>query len=343
MHKHTQSYRLLEWIAVCGELPFLNLDLLPVKPDYLSKLLTALKREGWIRCIYKDKLRSYRLTKKAKMLLLKNDPKRFAFYLTGNVDTNLCRREISRRLRLQHTAQAKLMQLRAGICLFRDQKAGIFEQTYQGRDNLSFPVYYDSREIREMEIGHMIGNSRATGILITSDAVYVVYNTGSGILKWMPAAEKRLKAQLEYLLQYSGRTHELKNHEFRGLMFGDTMKEAYRLMESQGGRKDNWFCPDNIFTAFHFIPLNSCGVKMLKRLCDQVKRPFHDTWKLGFYHNSLQPLDARDFDMVKIRQYREWIEDYGASGKILCYDFQKPEPGSNWNNGLKWVSEYEKE
>ena len=60
----------------------------------------------------------------------------------------------------------------------------------------------------------MIGNSRATGILITSDAVYVVYNTGSGILKCMPAAEKRLKAQLEYLLQYSGRTHELKNHNF---------------------------------------------------------------------------------------------------------------------------------
>lgn len=48
----------------------------------MEKVVKDIKRGGFLRSYYKDGLRGYRLTSKAKTLLLAAYPHRFDFFLT---------------------------------------------------------------------------------------------------------------------------------------------------------------------------------------------------------------------------------------------------------------------
>ncbi len=98
--RDTQRYQLLELIALSGDFPAELLSRLPGGSTYKESVVKSLKREGLIRTFYRDHLRTYRLTAKAKAQLMAEQPDRFAFYLEGNSDTNLLKGEITRRLRL---------------------------------------------------------------------------------------------------------------------------------------------------------------------------------------------------------------------------------------------------
>ena len=94
------KYQLLEMVGLCGEFPSGQLNRLIESDSYAEKVVTDLKQSKLIRTHYKDGLRGYRLTKRAKELLLSQNPCRFQNYLTGNAETNLIRSELPRRLRL---------------------------------------------------------------------------------------------------------------------------------------------------------------------------------------------------------------------------------------------------
>lgn len=87
-------------VGLCGEFPSGQLNRLIESDSYAEKVVTDLKQSKLIRTHYKDGLRGYRLTKRAKELLLSQNPCRFQNYLTGNAETNLIRSELPRRLRL---------------------------------------------------------------------------------------------------------------------------------------------------------------------------------------------------------------------------------------------------
>lgn len=111
--KDTTRYQLLELTALCGEFPTDQLYRLIPSQTYAEKVITQLKTEKLLRTHYRDKLRGYRLTKKAKAYLLSTQPERFAFYLTGNSETNLIRSEPTRRMRLHQRAEGYLTILHA--------------------------------------------------------------------------------------------------------------------------------------------------------------------------------------------------------------------------------------
>lgn len=120
----TQAGRLLELTAVCGELPG--------STSYKEALLTSLKKAGLLRTFYKDSLRGYRLGRQAKKLLLAERPERFSSYLTGNVDTNLLKSELPRRLRLHRIAETYIAMQNAGVSIFRDEKPPCFYIRHTG-------------------------------------------------------------------------------------------------------------------------------------------------------------------------------------------------------------------
>lgn len=124
--KDTQSYRLLELTAICGEFPTDLLPRLPGSTSYKETVVWSLKKEKLLKTYYRDKLRGYRLGRRAKVLLLADRPERFSFYLTGNTDTNLLKSEFSRRLRLHRMAEIYVLMQNAGISVFRDEKPQIF-------------------------------------------------------------------------------------------------------------------------------------------------------------------------------------------------------------------------
>ena len=191
-------------IGMCGEFPADQLNRLIPSASYAEKLITDLKAEHLIRTHYRDALRGYRLTKAAKEMLLSVSPLRFQCYLTGNTETNLIRSEVSRRIRLHQKAETYLTLLHAGIPFYPDVKPDIFcNHREAGSIGMrSLPLFYASREIKELgPETTKIRNSRSMGILMAPQCVYVLYNTGNGVLKWEYRTEVRLNAFLQHYLQ----------------------------------------------------------------------------------------------------------------------------------------------
>lgn len=122
----TIPYRLLELVAICGELPAHLLDRLPGSDSYKKAVVSSLKKDGLLRTYYRDKLRAYRISGKAKTALLSTKPERFSFYLTGSADTNILKSEVIRRIRLHRIAESYLLMQNAGVSIFRDDKPDLF-------------------------------------------------------------------------------------------------------------------------------------------------------------------------------------------------------------------------
>lgn len=64
------KYQLLEMVGLCGEFPSGQLNRLIESDSYAEKVITDLKQSKLIRTHYKDGLRGYRLTKRAKELYM---------------------------------------------------------------------------------------------------------------------------------------------------------------------------------------------------------------------------------------------------------------------------------
>ena len=140
-------------VGLCGEFPSGQLNRLIESDSYAEKVVTDLKQSKLIRTHYKDGLRGYRLTKRAKELLLSQNPCRFQNYLTGNAETNLIRSELPRRLRLHQKAETYLTLSHAGIPFFPDEKPLLFSESSEAATFpvRSLPLFYSSREIKNFE------------------------------------------------------------------------------------------------------------------------------------------------------------------------------------------------
>ena len=139
-------------VGLCGEFPSGQLNRLIESDSYAEKVVTDLKQSKLIRTHYKDGLRGYRLTKRAKELLLSQNPCRFQNYLTGNAETNLIRSELPRRLRLHQKAETYLTLSHAGIPFFPDEKPLLFSESSEAATFpvRSLPLFYSSREIKNL-------------------------------------------------------------------------------------------------------------------------------------------------------------------------------------------------
>lgn len=231
------KYQLLEMVGLCGEFPSGQLNRLIESDSYAEKVVTDLKQSKLIRTHYKDGLRGYRLTKRAKELLLSQNSCRFQNYLTGNAETNLIRSELPRRLRLHQKAETYLTLSHAGIPFFPDEKPLLFSESGEAATfpMRSLPLFYSSREIKNLGASTTkIKNSRSMGILMAPHCVYAVYNTGNTLLKWEYKTEVRLNAFLQHYLQglpYHGPP------TVYAIMTGSDMDMAFRLLTSTGGYK----------------------------------------------------------------------------------------------------------
>ena len=155
----TVSYHLLELTAICGEFPACLLMRIPGSTSYKESVITSLKKDGLLKTYYRDKLRGYRLSRKARSFLLGENPERFSFFLTGNGETSRLKSEFPRRLRLHRVAEIFVSMQNAGIRVFRDEKPEIFSAGGSPVPMLDCPAYYSSREIKETGIDQRRGEA----------------------------------------------------------------------------------------------------------------------------------------------------------------------------------------
>lgn len=337
----TFQYRLLELTALSGEFPADLLGRLGVGPSYGEKLITRLKEEKLLRTHYRDRLRGYRLTSSGKKMLLAANPERFSFYLRGSSETNQPRSEPPRRLRLHQAARIYQMLLQAEVEIFRDQKPPLFQnRASPSLQALPFPVYYQSREVKELGTETVkVNNSRAAGLLLTEKTLYIIYYTGAVTMKWSYNTEIRLKAILQHHITRGVLAGYYRpDTEIHAILIGPDMGTANAILTHTGIRK-GCFTLDTSFNYFHFLPDNPAGevlLKVLSRpkllwelktlLASDLSEP--DLEAFPFEHDAIQApglpvLFAFDFDMLKICRFVSALHMHQLTGQVLCFDFQK--------------------
>ena len=190
---------LLTLTALSGEFPTAQVSRLSSTGAYREKVLKSLKGEKLLRTYYRDGLRALRLTTSAKKLLLDSWPDRFLPYLSGSTETNLLKSEVPRRLRLHRMAEVLVTMHNANVVVLPWEKPALFSPTpLSAAAYIERPTYYSSKEIKELGAQAVkIRGSRSTGILLTDDVIFTVYNTGPFTMRWEYKAEMRLKALLQ--------------------------------------------------------------------------------------------------------------------------------------------------
>lgn len=345
MNTATAGYRLLELTALSGEASPSVLERQGISASYGEKLVTRLKESRLIKTHYRDRLRGYRLTSTGKKLLLSKNPDRFSFYLTGSSDTNRPRSDLPRRLRLHHASRVYSLLLNAGITFFRDEKPLLFgcpnmpDRDAAAPAPLPFPVFYHSREIKELgQETVKINNSRTLGILLAESCIFILFYTGSSLLKWEYSTELRVRALLSYHIGQGVLSPWYRpDTPVHALIIGSSMETAIKLLTSTGGYKNNYFKIDTSFNRFHYLPDTAAGELMIRLLT--LPKTSNDLSNLlladlappapeyGVDHDALSDgipvLLAFDFDLARIARFLTGLSMRGLSGHIICFDFQK--------------------
>lgn len=331
--ENTQSYQLLELIAISGEFPASELKRVPGSSSYQQKIIAALKRDKMIRLYSRDGVRGYRLTGKAKQMLLAVNRSQFAFYLEGRSETNTLKSEMTRRLRLHRIAQTYLTMYLAGISIFRNQKKPLFSSDGQDPAPIS-PSFYSSREIKEK--GQEFAQSRGTrsvGALFSSEQTFLVFNGDFKTSSYR--VELRMKALLTHKIC---RKFLHQQNEISGLLLGENMELAHKILSESEGSQRNYLLLDGNFPHFYFATHDTFGETLLRLLVSAEKRQWLNqilledlsppNLNLAIEHDGLDAdgapvLFAYDFDLPRLVRYRASIQLHSGTGSLICFDYQK--------------------
>ena len=300
--------------------------------------MTALKKAGLLRTYYRDRLRGYRLGTKAKSVLLDGWPERFTFCLTGDAETNRLKSEANRRFRLHRLAETYITIGNAGVLLYPDEKPKVFAQTGFGGEAVTYPVFYSSREVKELGAdATQIRSSRFAGVLLAPTGIFVTYNSGSALMKWRYKSELRVKTLLWNILCQQRLAQQYRVEQVHGLVLGDSMDLAYQILTSTGGAKHDYFMLDGSYDHFYFLTNDHQGEVILALLCDPVKtaeldRILSQGLSAGNPGSAMEQ-DAAEpdgtpvlfgyfCDLPRIVRFNTALELMERPGTLICFDFQ---------------------
>ena len=300
--------------------------------------MKELKRKRLLRTFYKDGLRGYRLTAKAKELLIADRPKRFFQILTGAAETNHIKSEAARRLRLHRIAESTVTMQNAGAAVYRDEKPEIFSPVWAESAGLSIiaPAFYNSREIKELgTVFVKIKGARSVGVLLTENAVFVVYNLGGSLMKWQYRAEMRTKALMQTILCRERLPEQYEPESVKGLLLGDGMELAAAILTGDGGKQ--YFLLDGSYEHFHYLTNDRRGEKLLRMLCSAELSErleallLTDLWEkdegLPVENDAIDGsgrpvLFAYTCDLPRIKRFDTALRLQNKAGTLICFDFQ---------------------
>lgn len=335
----TISFHLLELTAICGEFPADLLTRIPGSTSYKEAVITSLKKNGLLRTYYRDKLRGYRLGRKARCFLLAENPERFSFFLTGNGETHRLKSEFSRRLRLHRVAEVFVSMQNAGIQIFRDEKPDVFSSRGSPVSALKAPAFYSSREIKEVGIEAVkIRGSRMAGALLAPSGIYVSYNSGSYTMKWDYRAEIKVQVLLKLLLCCERLPDQYAQSEVSGLLLGNGLDSFYQILSNTDTASRCFFLLDGNYEHFYYLTNDRYGDILLKLLCDPAKiKELNSMLMQGFLpkdtglpieHDALDQngnpvLFGYFLDIPRINRFHTALQLQERTGLFICFDFQK--------------------
>lgn len=330
---------LLTLTALSGEIPSALVGRLPGSDYYKQKVVKALKRENLLRTYYRDGLRGLRLTTAAKRLLAASQPDRYLPLFTGETATNAPKYSVPHRLRLHRMAEVLVTAYNAGLLSFPWEKPAVFQPEPEETELYVGPAYYSSREVKEMGAqATLFRGSRSTGVLLTDNGIFAVYNTADTRMKWEYKAELRLKSMLQVDLCHGRLAKRYRNISPSAIVFGDGMGQLENLMGPGSKETRNYLILDGSFRSFHYLTLDHRGEVVLQLLCDpELKAALDEILSEDLSEgrpNWLMEHDAMDeaggpvlfgytCDMPRIRRFDEGLGLHKLTGTVFCFDFQE--------------------
>lgn len=265
----TLNGSILTLTALSGEFPIAQVRRLPYADSYKSFALKNLKRAGLVRAYSQNELRGLRLTALGKKLLVANDSEKFDGLFSGDTVTNAPKYSVTHRLRLHRMAEVMVTMLNANVSTLPWEKPALFSSVPpDDMQAIERPTYYNSREIKELgALAVKIRGSRSTGVLLTDSDIFVVYNTGSGQIKWEHKAEIRLKALLEMELCQSRLPVQFMNATKAAIVFAADMSQMAPMMGVGEDKRHNYFVLDGNFEHFYYLTNDHHGEIILQLLC----------------------------------------------------------------------------
>ena len=332
----TVSLNILELIAISGEFPTKLIDRIAGGSSYKQSVVTALKRQKFVRTYYRDSLRGLRLTHTAKQKLIALNPARFNFALSGNADTNHIKSDLPRRLRLHRIAEATVTMQNAGVTIYRDEKPNVFVPICDENILIESPAFYNSREIKEIGTAFVkIKGARSVGVLLTARDILVVYNIGDSLMKWDYKSEMRTKALMKTVLCRE-RLTEYSGEDIKGLILADNMDLCYEILMGSGGKQH--FLLDGNYDNFYYLTNDNKGEKILKTISNPVlDKKLKDILMTDLYERNGQLTIEHDAfeadgtlvlfafycDLPRIKRFNTAVTLQEIGGVIICFDFQK--------------------
>ncbi len=336
--EQTSGYLILSLTAILGELPPSQLSRLPIGQSYKTTLVGNLKRDKLLRTFYRDGLRGYRLTHHAKDALCEENPERFSYALSRASTSNHLRGDVPRRLRMHRIAEVTISMLNAGVDFHRDRKPHLFAPQWPPgvRIPIFEPYFYNSREVKELGNDAMkVKGSRSAGMLLCPDAVYIVYNIGSCVIRWEYNEEMRLLTLMQTVLA-DNRLRGFRRDMVHGVIFADSMELLPQLMDPASPSQH--FILEGGLPHIHLLTNNRFGEGLLRLLYDLRLREDFEDQVLGDYYaadpNFLVENDAiteasepvllgHTCDLPKIKRFDKGLDQYNRQGLLICFDFQK--------------------
>ncbi len=344
MMKHPRPHNtvessLLELTALVGELPSDQLSRLAGSESYKLNVVKALKAQKLLRTYYKDGLRGFRITAKAKKHLLASFPNRFNFPLITSPETRHPKSEITRRIRLRRIAETTLTMLNANVSVYPDEKPNIFSPVWRDNEShaVTTPAFYSSREVKEIgTVFVKIRGARYVGVLLTPKDVFVIYNLGDSIMRWDYKSEMRTKALMKTVICRERLPMQYPPDAVHGIVFGNTMELAYKILT--GEESSQYFILDGNYESFYFLTNDRKGERLLSLLTDkELDGRLKDILMSDLFEgNRGYTVDNDAFDekgspvlfaylcdLPRIRRFDTAIRLQNKSGTLICFDFQK--------------------
>lgn len=336
--RQTVGYHLLGLTAVCGEFPASELPRLPGGDCYKDNVVKELKQKRLLHTYYRDGLRGYRLTSKAKALLVDEQPQRFFPYLTGASETNHIKSELFRRQRLHRIAESIITMQNAGAAVYRDEKPDVFSPFWKenGKFFIRSPAFYNSREIKELgTVFVKIKGARSVGVLLSEETVFVTYNLGNSLMKWQYRAELRTKTLMQSILCRERLSQQYASEDVKGLLLGNSMELISDILAGDAGKQ--YLLLDGNYDHFYFLTNDHRGERILRMMCSARLAVHLETiLRTGLWEkDETLPIenDAVDdgghpvlfgytCDLPRIKRFDTALRLQNKSGTVICFDFQ---------------------
>ena len=339
--------RILEILAMTGEMTGENIKAFFSSGEYVRKTITALKNESLIRKSSEKGKPVYRLTSKGRIKLKEVLPDVFEPLLEGRKTMNKTRDDDRRIERRNKLIEVLLILHRADVKIFPDEKVLLSNSSLIHRtdntDTTDFekntqPEFYTAIEIKSLIPDYKTANgSRALGVLFSHGKIYIIYTTDIGDLIWRKETEKNFRETTRLTL--ARRVYGTDNGTYL-LVLGEKEKAAHSIINRYKSRTIGKIHPSDDLPHMIFALKDSDKDATLRIITqnDNFIERLEAKLNHGLIEDPMFPYFAGKpkgtegeydahvflFDLCAVAAALDVCKNKGMKVNLFCFDYQKP-------------------